>query len=67
MELKIFTTTSKVELMGVKNLLMSEDIDCFEKDKMDSSYAGIFGQYELFISENNEDKAKEIIEEFQRS
>jgi hypothetical protein len=53
--------------MGVKNLLMSEDIDCFEKDKMDSSYAGIFGQYELFISENNEDKAKEIIEEFQRS
>jgi len=67
MELKIFTTTSKVELMGVKNLLMSEDIDCFEKDKMDSSYAGIFGQYELFISENNEDMAKEIIEEFQRS
>jgi hypothetical protein len=67
MELKIFTTTSKVELMGVKNLLMSEDIDCFEKDKMDSSYAGIFGQYELFISENDEDKAKAIIEEFQKS
>jgi hypothetical protein len=66
MEIKIFTTTSKVELMGIKNLLMSEDIDCFEKDKMDSSYAGIFGQYELFVSENNEDKAKAIIEKFQK-
>jgi len=67
MEIKIFTTTSKVELMGIKNLLMSEDIDYFEKDKMDSSYAGIFGQYELFVSENNEDKAKAIIEKFQKS
>ncbi|EMY81185.1 DUF2007 domain-containing protein [Psychroflexus gondwanensis] len=67
MEIKIFTTTSKVELMGIKNLLMSEDIDYFEKDKMDSSYAGAFGQYELFVSENNEDKARAIIEKFQES
>lgn len=62
---KVFVTKSKVELMGVKNLLDSEGIDNFEINKMDSSYAGAFGHYELSVEEHDVEKAKEIIDQFQ--
>lgn len=52
-------------MMGVKNLLESQGIKCYEMDKVDSSYAGIFGNYELMVDESNEEKAKEIISEFE--
>lgn len=65
MDKKVFYTKSKIEMMGVKNLLESQGIKCYEMDKVDSSYAGIFGNYELMVDESNEEKAKEIISEFE--
>lgn len=51
--------------MGIKNLLDSEGIECFELDNSDSSYAGLFGHYELLVKERDEEKAKELISKFQ--
>ncbi len=65
MDKRVFYTKSKVELMGVKNLLESQGIKCYEVDKVDSSYGGVFGNYELMVDENDEEKAKEIIEQFE--
>ena len=64
MNIKIFSTKSKVELMGVKNLLDFEGINYFDINKSDSSYAGLFGQYELSVQKEDEEKAKMIIERF---
>ncbi|MBZ9628963.1 DUF2007 domain-containing protein [Psychroflexus sp. CAK57W] len=65
MDKRVFYTKSKVELMGVKNLLESQGIKCYEVDKVDSSYAGVFGNYELMVDESDEEKAKEIIDQFE--
>lgn len=62
---KVFFTKSKVEMMGVKNLLESEGIEYFEVDNSDTSYAGLFGHYELLVEEKDEEKAKRLIDQFQ--
>ncbi|WP_019039410.1 DUF2007 domain-containing protein [Psychroflexus tropicus] len=65
MKERIFSTKSKVELMGVKNLLGSEGIDSFEINNVDSAYAGAFGYYELKVNVDDVERAREIIERFQ--
>lgn len=62
---KVFFTKSNVEIMGVKNLLESEGIEYFELDNSDTSYAGLFGHYELLVREEDEQRAKKLIDEFQ--
>lgn len=62
---RVFYTKSEVELMGVKNLLDSEGIDYFEIDKSDTSYAGLFGYYELKVNEKEAEKAENLIKDFQ--
>lgn len=62
---KVFFTKSKVELMGVKNLLASDGIEFLEINNLDSAYAGIFGDYELSVDEKDVEKAREIIKQFQ--
>ncbi|NEV92607.1 DUF2007 domain-containing protein [Psychroflexus sp. YR1-1] len=65
MDKKVYYTKSKVEMMGVKNLLESEGIRCYEVDKVDSSYGGVFGDYQLMVDESDEEKAKALIEKFE--
>lgn len=65
MDKKVYYTKSKVEMMGVKNLLESEGIACWEVDKVDSSYGGVFGDYQLMVDESDEEKAKALIEKFE--
>ncbi|SDG40469.1 putative signal transducing protein [Psychroflexus sediminis] len=65
MDKKVYYTKSKVEMMGVKNLLESEGIECYEVDKVDSSYGGVFGDYQLMVDESDEEKAKALIEKFE--
>lgn len=65
MDKKVYYTKSKVEFMGVKNLLESEGIKCYEVDKVDSSYGGVFGDYQLMVDESDEEKAKALIEKFE--
>ena len=65
MNKKVYSTKSKVLLMGVKNLLDSENISSFEVNKLDSSYAGAFGDYQLMVNDKDEEQAKLLIEEFE--
>jgi hypothetical protein len=65
MDKNVYSTKSKVLLMGVKNLLESENIPCFEVNKLDSSYAGAFGNYQLMVEEKDEERAKELIQNFE--
>ncbi|MBZ9651579.1 putative signal transducing protein [Psychroflexus montanilacus] len=62
---KILITKSKVELMGIKNLLDSEGIENFEINNVDPGFAGVFGDYELKVNEKDFEKAREIIKQFQ--
>ena len=59
MRVRVFVTKSKVELMGIKNLLNSEGIETFEIDNLDPGFAGVFGEYELKVNETDEDRAKD--------
>lgn len=61
---KIFSGTSPVEIMGVKNLLESEGIECFEINKSDSSYVGLLGEIELYVNESQVEKALTVLETF---
>ncbi len=61
---RIFSGTSPVEIMGVKNLLESEGIECFEINKSDSSYVGLLGEIELYVNESQVEKALGVLETF---
>lgn len=54
----IFSGTSQVEALGIKNRLNEEGISFFEINKMDSSYAGIIGKIEIYV--NTEDETKTL-------
>ncbi len=60
---KIFTSSSQIEIMGVKNLLSEHGIPYFELNKSDSSYVGIFDEIQLYVNEDKEVKAKALIQE----
>lgn len=57
----IFSGTSQVEALGIKNRLNEEGISFFEINKMDSSYAGILGKIEVYVKAEDETKARAIL------
>lgn len=61
---RIFSSKSPVEIMGVKNLLESEGIECFEINKADSSYVGLFGEIEIYVEESQAEKALTVLETY---
>jgi len=61
---RIFSGTSPVEIMGVKNLLESEGIECFEMNKSDSSYVGLLGEIEIYVDESQVEKALSVLSTF---
>ncbi len=64
---KIYSSDSQIAIMSIKNLLTSEGIYCFELNKSDSSYVGIFDEIQLFVSEEDEKKAITLIQNNQNS
>ena len=42
-DIKIYSGTSQVRVMEIKNILENEGIEYQEVNKMDSSYGGVFG------------------------
>jgi len=64
---KIYTSDSQIAIMSIKNLLSSEGIHCFELNKSDSSYVGIFDEIQLFVNEEDEKKAITLIQNNQNS
>ena len=61
---RIFSGTSPVEIMGLKNLLESEGIECFEINKSDSSYVGLLGEIEIYVDESQVEKALTVLKTF---
>jgi len=59
---QIYSGTSKVRIMEIKNLLESEGITYHEVDKMDTAYAGIFGEIQLYVSEADAEKAQRLVD-----
>lgn len=60
-EIKIYAGTSQVRVMEIKNLLEGEGISFHEMNKMDSTYAGIFGEIQLFVAEADAEKAEHLV------
>ncbi|HUH28055.1 putative signal transducing protein [Gelidibacter sp.] len=61
-DIKIYSGTSQVRAMEIKNILENEGIEFQEVNKMDSSYAGIFGEIQIFVSEADSEKSLQLIE-----
>lgn len=60
-DIKIYSGTSQVRVMEIKNLLENEGIEYFEMNKLDSSYTGILGELQLYVSEADFEKAEELL------
>lgn len=64
-DIKIYSGTSQVRVMEIKNILESEGIEFYEINKLDSSYTGILGELQLYISEVDASKARQLLENIQ--
>ncbi|TDU40124.1 putative signal transducing protein [Gelidibacter sediminis] len=60
-DVKIYSGSSQVRIMEIKNILENEAIAYQELNKSDSSYPGIYGDIEIYVSHADADKAKQII------
>lgn len=60
-DIKIYSGTSQVKMMEIKNMLENEGIEYFEMNKLDSSYTGILGELQLYVSEADFEKVKELL------
>ncbi|RXJ51166.1 putative signal transducing protein [Gelidibacter gilvus] len=60
-DIKIYSGSSQVRVMEIKNILENEGIEYQEVNKMDSSYAGIFGEIQIFVSEADSEKVLQLI------
>ena len=58
---RLFTSTKPLEIEAAISLLEENDIPAYKIDKKDSSY--IFGEIELYVDEENLDKAQLILTE----
>jgi hypothetical protein len=60
--IKIVSNTDYLHVQNIKVMLESAGIDAYIMDRRDSSYPGILGTVELYISASDLEKAKAIIE-----
>lgn len=65
-DVKIYSDTSQIRIMEVKNLLEDEGIDYYEVDKRDSSYTGILGEIQLYVTETDSKKALLIVDKIKK-
>ncbi|MGC1632803.1 MAG: DUF2007 domain-containing protein [Gelidibacter sp.] len=61
-DIKIYSGTSQIRAMEIKNILESEGIEYYEMNKLDSSYTGILGELQLYVSEADSEKAQQLLE-----
>jgi hypothetical protein len=62
---KIYSGTSQVIVLDIKNILEQEGIAYQIINKTDSSYAGLFGEIEIYVDELNAQKALELIKDLE--
>jgi hypothetical protein len=61
--IKIWSSPEIITIEGAQNILKEKGMDSFIMDKRDSSYPGILGSVELYVSEDIAEEAKSILEE----
>ena len=65
-DVKIYSGTSQVRVMEIKNILESENIEFYEINKLDSSYTGILGEIQLYVPEADAEKAQELVDNIEK-
>lgn len=60
-EKMVMFTVSHIRIISAKHVLKLAGIDAFSVDKTDSAHAGLFGDIELYVSERNAKRAREIL------
>lgn len=61
MENLVFFSISNIKIMNAQHLLKEAGIESHTVNKMDSAHGGLFGDIELYIPKEHEEKAKEIL------
>lgn len=63
-KVRIFSTKSSVESMGLQNYFKEKNLYHEVIDKTDSSYASVFGDIEIYVNEDDEKKAQKLLEAY---
>ncbi len=57
----VWFSVSELKIMTARHILSQAGIENFIVDKKDSAHAGIFGDIELYVQEDDEEKARIIL------
>ncbi|TXE06030.1 DUF2007 domain-containing protein [Gelidibacter salicanalis] len=60
-DVKIYSGSSQVRIMEIKNILENEQIDYQELNKSDSSFLVIHGDIEIYVAQADEQRALEVL------
>ncbi|MCK0123932.1 DUF2007 domain-containing protein [Gelidibacter sp. F2691] len=60
-DVKIYSGSSQVRIMEIKNILENEQIDYQELNKSDSSFSAIQGDIEIYVAQADEQRALEVL------
>lgn len=63
-KVRIFSTKSSVESMGLQNYFKDNDLQYEVIDKTDSSYASVFGDIEFYVNDPDEKKAQKLLKAY---
>ena len=63
---KIYSGTSQVRVMEIKNILETEGIEYYEINRLDSSYTGILGELQVYVAEADAKKAQQLMESIEK-
>jgi hypothetical protein len=61
---RIHSTKSSIEATGIHRRLIEANIRAMVIDKMDSAYGSAIGDIEIFVEEEDLDKAKGVLESY---
>lgn len=57
----VWFSVSQLKIKTAQFILSEAGITSHVIDKTDSAHAGLFGEIELYVAENEEDKARQIL------
>ena len=58
---KIMFTISQIKIMTAKHVLKAAGIESYTLDQSDSAHAGLFGDIQLYVDEDQAEEAKKIL------
>jgi len=57
----IFISVSQIKVMTALHLLEEAGIDAHQINKMDSAHAGIFGEIQIIVNKEDEERTRKIL------